>query len=165
MMSPAEYAALMSKLEGMTSLELAKKAALLTQMKQLHTAKAEMCGAVLAHVSLVANRKITKDNLVNVRLIGSTFADGKERIVTPDISYKPSVTNSEKLHEWLRAQPSVEPGKTLGDVMIKESVHYSTLEAYINKQKEANQPVPPPDIVNIFTVESVSVRRAPTKSK
>jgi hypothetical protein len=45
--------------------------------------------------------------------------------------------------------------------LIKEKVNPKTLESWVNGQKENNMPLPTEDILKIFTLETVSVRRAP----
>jgi hypothetical protein len=45
--------------------------------------------------------------------------------------------------------------------LIKETVHHKSLESFIEKQKEANLALPPPDVLTVFTIETASLRRAP----
>lgn len=137
--------------------EQAKLAAALKEMKEYHETMATLCGSELAKLGTPLCQQMVNTSVDNMRIGGALFNDGAARIVTPKITYKPSVKNELKLFEWVRSMG-------LGD-MIKETIHYKKLESFVDCQKEANQPLPPPDVMDVFTMETVSVRRAPSSKK
>jgi hypothetical protein len=133
--------------------DICKRIALLKQMKEYHEAMADMLGGEIAKVSQTAYTEMASKGTDQIRVSGSLFSDGQARIITPDIKYKTSIVNQAMFFDYLRSN-------NFG-TLIKETVHPKTLESWITGQKENNMPVPAEDVLKIFTLETVSVRRAP----
>ena len=87
------------------------------------------------------------------------FKDERDRIITPDTSYKPSVPKEKTadFHKWLRDNER-------GD-MIKESVHPTTLKAFVKNLREQNKPLPPKELLSVWEVPTAKVKLAPAKKK
>jgi len=133
--------------------DLCKKVALLKQMKEYHEAQADLAGSEISRISQLAYSEMALKGTDQIRVTGSMFKDGQARIITPDVKYKTSLLQPPVFFAYLREN-------NFG-TLIKETVHPKTLESWVTGQKENNQPLPTEDILKIFTLETVSVRRAP----
>lgn len=133
--------------------EISKRFALLKELREYHEKMAETLGSELAVLGPKLFQAFTDAHSDQMRISGDIFKDGSARIVSPIIKYKPSVLKEPEFFAWLRTENH--------ESLIKETVHFKTLESFIEKQKEANQPLPPPDVLTVFTIETASLRRAP----
>lgn len=136
---------------------LAQRAAVLREMKEYYENLAQTCGSELAALGEPLYNEMTEKKLENVRLSGDSFTDGQARILTVEAKDQPKVHNQIALHAWLR-------DRKMGEI-IKESVHPMTLQALISQRKESNLELPPDEVLHVFTLKSVKVRRAPKSNK
>jgi hypothetical protein len=133
--------------------DICKRIALLKQMKEYHEAMSDMLGGEIYKISQTAYTEMASKGTDQIRVSGSLFKDGQARIISPDVKFKTSVVNPPMFFDYLRANEF--------GTLIKEKVNPKTLESWVNGQKENNMPLPTEDILKIFTLETVSVRRAP----
>ena len=140
----------------MNTAELGAKLALLKEMKDYHESMSEILGSEISKLSMEAYKQMLETNMDQMRVSGSLFKDQTPRIITPNSKYKPTVIKQPEFFDYLR-------DSSFGD-MIKPTVHPKTLEAWVTSQKENNLPLPAEDVLKVFTIETVSVRRAPKSS-
>jgi hypothetical protein len=133
--------------------ELSRKFALLKELREYHEHMAETLGSELSQLGPLLFKAFGDASSDQFRVSGELFKDGSPRIITPTLKYKPSVLKESELFSWLRSHDS-------GSI-IRETVHHKTLESLIEKLKEENLELPPPDVLTVFTIETCSLRRAP----
>lgn len=136
---------------------ICQQIALLKELKEHHENIVETLGRDIQKLSAEAYKGFTDANMESLVISSDLFKDGQSRIIRPDTKYATSVVQPAKFFGWLRS-------RNLGDI-IKETIHPKTLESFVSKQKEDNQPLPAEDVLKVFTVETVSIRRAPKAAK
>jgi hypothetical protein len=139
----------------MDLLALCKRFAMLKAQKEAHEKSAEILGSALFELGQQVNDALLNAGVPSQPLDGKFFADGRGRIIRPEMKYKPSIKNEAMMFAWVRKEGL--------DVMIKETIHPKTLESFVKKQKEANKPLPPEEALAVFTVNTATVTRAPNK--
>lgn len=135
----------------------ARLLALLRERKEHHEAQAELCGSEIHKLSEKLFKQFMDASTDQVRIAAECFKDGQARIITPDTKFKPTVMDQEGLLGWLT--------ETGHGSLIKRTVHPKTLESFVGEQKEKNLPMPPEQILKVFTIETVNCRRAPKKAE
>lgn len=142
--------------------EKARRFALLKALKSHHEATAKKIGAMLSLLGAELYNEFVDDGLDAFQLTASVngkliFPDGKTRTLKPSAKLKPSVnkTNLDRFHAWMRENGFKD--------LIKESIHDRTLEAWVNKRSDQNLPLPPKELMSVFTVETVSVTGGRTR--
>jgi len=139
--------------------EKARRFAILKALKAHHEATAKKLGAQINELGAELYDDFANDGIESYQLAAVVngrvlFADRRNRTLRPEAKLKPSVTtvNVERFHAWMRANG-------FGD-LIKESIHPGTLESWVNKRTDENLPLPPKELMSVFTVETVKVTSA-----
>lgn len=142
----------------------ARQLALLKQAKEHHEAMTKKIGAEIQRIGNELYNEFIDDGVESYRLLASfngeqLFMDGKDRLLRPEVKYKPSVPSEQlnAFHEWMRAEG-------FGD-LIKESIHHATLTSWVDKRKQENKELPPEDLLKVFTLEGTKITRAPKRTK
>ena len=136
--------------------ELARKFAVLKELEELHEKAAKTIGSELAKLGEELFSSFANEGTNKIELVPGIFQDHQGRVVKPELKYKPTVLDELLLFSWLRNNNAGQ--------LIKETVHYKTLESFLTSQKENNLAIPGENIIKIFTLETANVRRVP-KSK
>lgn len=127
--------------------------ALLKQRKEELEAMVGMIDKVLAEIGPAIFGDFADSGTASIRLEGKHFSDGQDRIVKPNPKFKGTIKNEAAFFEFLR--------KCGNGALIKSSVHHTALEKLITEYKAQNKELPPKEVLDIFTVETVKVTRAP----
>lgn len=142
----------------------ARRFAMLKAMKKHHEDTAKQIGSMINELGTELYNDFVDEGLESFQLSAIVngrvlFADKRDRTLRPDPKLKPSV-NSENLgrfHEWMRVNG-------FGD-LIKETIHPGTLESWVNKRSDENLPLPPKELMSVFTVETVKVTSARSRKE
>lgn len=139
------------------NMDKARRVVMLKLLKKHYEDIAERLGGEVNKLSTELYEEFNDDDVESIRISPIRdgkliFSDNRERIVTPDLKYKSTIQDQAKLFQWLRA-------KKCGE-LIKESVHPSTLEAFITDLKEKNKEVPPVTALTIYDFKTVKVTMA-----
>ena len=134
-------------------IQKARQFALLKQRKEDLEATITSINKALEALGTQLFGDFTDSGMVNIRVEGAAFVDAKDRIIRPDMKFRASVKNEPVFFQYLRESGNAS--------MIKETVHHATLEKFITLCKEQNKPLPDSEVLDVFTVETVKVTRAP----
>lgn len=135
----------------------AQRLAVLKETKEYYEALADAISGEIAILSGVFYTSAMESNTPSIRVGGALFTDQRERIISPDTDYRPTVKDQVEMFKWLRE-------RDLGG-FIKETIHPATLASFVSKQKDANAELPPEKVLAVFTVETAKVQRAPTRAQ
>ena len=140
----------------MDTLEKARRFAMLKALKEHHegiistiNAEIEKLGGELFQAFADPNAGVR-----TLRIDGSRiFSDGQDRIVTPELKYRPSIVEETLFFGYLR--------KGGEGTLIKETVHPKTLESWVKRRKKENVALPDETMLKVWTQETAKVTRAP----
>jgi len=136
----------------------AKRFAMLTAMKEHHESVIKTLNVELMALGEALYKEFTDASapIENMRISGFIFSDKQDRIVRPDLKYRPTVVDEELFFKLLRA--------TGEGALIKETVHPKTLESWVTKRRKANAALPAESILKVWTQETAKVSRAPKRA-
>lgn len=141
---------------------LARRYALLKQMKEQHERDAKALGKLMEQFSADLYAQFTDDGIMSYRLAAQgpgdkkpIFLDGSDRILKPEAKPKPSVPAERhgEFLDWMRSEGF--------QALIKENINAATLSKWVVQRQTENQPLPP--MMNVFVVETVKITRAPKR--
>lgn len=138
---------------SMTTVANAKNFALLKQRKEELEEQVKLLNKAMEEIGKNLFEDFSTQGLKNLRIEGQNFEDGQDRIISPDPKFKGTIKDEAQFFAFLR-----EAGN---GALIKESVHHTAVEKMIMEYKENNKALPPETVLQIFTVETVKVKRAP----
>jgi hypothetical protein len=139
-------------------MDKARRVAMLKELKSHYEVIAEKIGSEINKLGVELYEQFADDELKSMR-IGPEhdgriiFNDHRERIIKPELKYKPTVKDQVKFFSWLRKEKYGE--------IIKESVHPKTLESFVTERKTQNLALPPVDTLTIYDFKTVKVSLAP----
>lgn len=133
--------------------EKAKQFAILKQKREDLEAQDKILGNLISGLGKELFELFVKQNVTSFRISGELFADGQDRIISPDVKYNGTIEDETAFFTMLRSTGS--------GSLIKETVHHKTLESWIKNLKTKNQPLPPETMLRVFQIDSAKVRRAP----
>ena len=138
----------------MTLEELAKKLALLKQLKEYHETCAKILGSDIANISSQIFDAFMSSQTTQIRLSGKLFKDKEDRTVKPTLKYKPTIILQDTFFSWMQANKH--------GILIKEQIHPKALEGFVTAQKKNNKILPTEDVLKVFTIQTASIRKVST---
>ena len=142
---------------GNTLSDLGTRYALLKELQAHHEKMAKVLGGELAKIGEDLFREFGDSQQASFRLIGEhRFNDNRDRIITPVVKYKPTIISKPLFYQLLRTSGQ--------SSLIKEVVAPGTLAKWVGELKRSNKPLPPEDVLRVFSIETATVRRAPSSS-
>lgn len=133
-----------------------KRLAMLKALKEHHEHMAAMLGNELNELGYKIYQACVKGEVItkSIRIDGSRdFTDGQDRIVSPEIKYRPDVKQEAMLFQFLRDGNE--------GSLIKETLHFKTLETWAKNRVIKNMPLPDESILKVWRQETAKVTRAP----
>ena len=148
----------------------ARRFATLKSQAEYFEAKAKVIKDAIEKISAQLYDEMIEEGIdeirVSARLPGKDgedpkllFPDGIDRIITPEEKFKCSIksSNQELALKWFR-----ENGH---ESLIKTAIDGVTLNAWMTTQKTKNLPVPPGELVSVFSVTKAKITRARSAKK
>jgi len=140
---------------------MAKRLAVLKNLKSQLTERAEALGGQIQQLSGTLYEALADENLSKIQVAARdadgtlVFADGQDRIITPEILYKGHIPVDSRAdcYAWLRENGA--------GAIIKETIHDKSLSSWIQTRKEKKEPLPAEALLKVTELESVTVRKAP----
>lgn len=154
-----------------TLTQKARRFATLKSQAEYFEAKAKVIKDAAEKLSLQLYDEMLEEGIdeirVSARLPGKEegvectllFPDGVDRIITTEEKFKANITseNQPAALEWFR--------KNGHESLIKTCIDGSTLNSWITTQKDKNMPIPPSDLVSVFSVTRAKITRARSAKK
>jgi hypothetical protein len=154
-----------------TLTQKARRFATLKSQAEYFEAKAKVIKDATEKLSLQLYDEMLEEGIDEIRISATMpsddpnverillFPDGVDRIVTTEEKFKANITsvNQEAALEWFR--------KNGHKSLIKTCIDGSTLNSWITAQKDKNMPIPPSDLVSVFSVTRAKITRARSAKK
>jgi len=138
---------------------------ILKTMVEYHEKCAKNLKSMMVDLSGELYDEMLEDGIKELRIASETvdkttgeikqrFVDGRTRIVKPEEKYKGSITeaNQQAAFAWLRENKH--------GTLIKETVYAATLSTWITELKAKNLPLPPANLISVFTVKGAKISLA-----
>lgn len=149
--------------------QLAKRFAILKSQAEFFEHRAKALRGMLAEMTTVLHDAMIDEGTAEIRVsavakepdgsLTVLFEDRCDRIVRPEEKFKAYIKdeNKERTFEWFRSNGH--------GGMVKTVIESNSLNAWIAKQKENNQILPPEEIMSVFSVKQAKVTRARSGAK
>lgn len=138
--------------------EVAMRIAVLKAVKEQKEREVELINKAIAALGGTLFELFADAGTNQLRLSGAgVFTDNQDRIVKPELKYKVSVVNQPAFFALLRADGH--------ESVIKETVHHTATEKWVEEKKEQNVALPPEDVLKVWTVQGAKVTRAPKRAE
>jgi hypothetical protein len=146
----------------MVDSDKARRLVILKILKAHHETTADKIGAEVNKLSEELYDQFEDDGLSELCLSATMinpqtkeekaiFPDSRDRIISPEIKYRPTVKDEPNFFLWVRQNNH--------GALIKETIHPASLASWVEKQKTENKPLPDITLLSIFDQKTISVTK------